>query len=126
MGNFDLDLDFGQIFEGKVSDIFTKGKIEVKTERDTWLQTGNIAIEYKYKGKPSGLSTTEADTWIHLLSVRGEIVGGFIIPVKVLRVRVKQMLYENSAWKRTGGDCDESQLILCKISRIFIGEHEKY
>jgi len=56
-GNFDIDLDFGKIYEEKVRKIFEgNGGIEVKTERDMWKRTGNIAIEIKYKGVPSGLS----------------------------------------------------------------------
>ena len=61
-GNFDIDLDFGQIYEEKIRKIFQgKGGIEVKTERDMWKRTGNIAIEVRYKGYPSGLSSTNAD-----------------------------------------------------------------
>ena len=50
-GNFDIDLDFGQVYEEKVRKLFEgKGGIEVKTERDMWKRTGNIAIEVRYKG----------------------------------------------------------------------------
>ena len=50
-GNFDLDLNFGQIYEEKVRDIFEgDGSIEVKTERDIWQKTGNFAIEIRYRG----------------------------------------------------------------------------
>ena len=52
---FDIDLKFGQIYEEKIRKIFA-GKIEVKAERDIWKRTGNIAIEVRCKGKPSGLS----------------------------------------------------------------------
>ena len=51
---FDIDLEYGQIREDRVADIFTKAKIEVKSERGMWMQTGNIAIEYESYGKPSG------------------------------------------------------------------------
>ena len=33
-------------------------KIEVKSERDMWQRTGNIAIEYQCYGKPSGIDAT--------------------------------------------------------------------
>ena len=40
MGNFDVDLDFGQIHEEKVRKLFEgEGSIEVKTERDIWADT---------------------------------------------------------------------------------------
>ena len=78
-GNFDIDLDFGQIYEEKIRKIFQgKGGIEVKTERDMWKRTGNIAIEVSYRGSPSGLSSTNADWWVHILSDNGEIDTAFM------------------------------------------------
>ena len=44
-------------------------KIEIKTERDWWKKTGNIAIEYECNGKPSGIDKTESDFWIQILSL---------------------------------------------------------
>ncbi len=118
--NFDVDLNFGEIFEEKVNNMLKcKGNIEVKTERDKWAETGNICIEIRYKGEPSGLSTTEADTWIHFLSINNSIVGGFIFPVKELQLIVKKLLYEGVARKVNGGDSDASQLVLLPIGRIF-------
>ena len=41
--NFDLDLQFGLIYEKKLERLLReKSKIEIKTERDTWASTGNI------------------------------------------------------------------------------------
>ena len=45
-----------------------KNKIEVKTERDWWFKTGNIAIEVECNGKPSGIMATKADYWVHILA----------------------------------------------------------
>ena len=76
MKKFDLDLKFGHFGEDFVRDM-QKGntKIEVKTERDIWKSTGNIAIEIRCNGVPSGLSTTGSEIWIHLLSYEGKIEG---------------------------------------------------
>ena len=66
---FDHDLEFGRLGEDFVEAFQSENtKIEVKTERDIWKTTGNIAIEIRCRGKLSGLSVTEAQTWIHLLS----------------------------------------------------------
>ena len=79
---FDLDLKFGKMGEEFVSDVLEgNSKIEVKTERDIWKTTGNIAIEIRCDGKPSGLSTTESTVWIHLLAYKGVIEGGFLFKV---------------------------------------------
>ena len=48
---FDVDLEFGEKFEKSLAKILTLGKIEVKTERDKWKRTGNIAIELSSRGK---------------------------------------------------------------------------
>ena len=118
--NFDLDLNFGEIFEKKVNDMLKcKGDIEVKTERDKWAETGNICIEIRYKGEPSGLSITEADTWIHFLSINNSIVGGFIFPVKELKFIVKRLLIDSGAKIVYGGDNGASELVLLPIDKIF-------
>ena len=64
---FDIDLQYGQVREKRLADMLSNDKIEVKTERDIWKTTGNIAIEYKCKGKPSGIAVTEAKWWAHVL-----------------------------------------------------------
>ena len=74
------DMLYGKIGEEFTQKLFEGNtKIEIKTERDIWQTTGNVAIEMRYKGKPSGISTTTSSVWIHLLSIKGVIVGGFIL-----------------------------------------------
>ena len=65
---FDIDLKYGQLREKQVHDIFSNKKIEVKTERDWWYKTGNIALDYECNGKPSGINATESDYWIQILA----------------------------------------------------------
>ena len=50
---FDIDLKYGTIREEKIAEMLTNKKIEVKSERDMWMKTGNIAIEYESWNKPS-------------------------------------------------------------------------
>ena len=84
---FDLDLKYGQEREKKVAVLLDqdKSKIEVKTERDWWAKTGNIAIEVECWGKPSGLSKTEADYWVHILSIGKEDYCKLIVDVPKLK-----------------------------------------
>jgi len=58
---FDIDLQYGKVREQLVADMLQDKKIEVKSERDVWQRTGNIAIEYECYGKPSGINATESD-----------------------------------------------------------------
>ena len=117
---FDLDLDFGKVGEKYIEQVFEgDGRIEVKTERDIWASTGNIAIEVRCRGKLSGISTTDARTWIHLLSVDNVIKGGFIMPVKQLKARIKELHESDVARLVMGGDDDASQMVLIPINKIF-------
>ena len=117
---FDLDLDFGKVGEKYIEQVFEgDGRIEVKTERDIWATTGNIAIEVRCRGKLSGISTTDARTWIHLLSIKNVIKGGFICPVKQLKARIKQLHENGEAKLIMGGDDDASQMILLPINKLF-------
>ena len=65
---FDVDLEFGQQWEEYIDNMFSGAKTcEIKTERDKWATTGNICIETESYGKPSGLTSTEAELWVHNL-----------------------------------------------------------
>ena len=118
---FDLDLDFGKVGEIYVEKVFEgDGRIEVKTERDIWATTGNIAIEVRCRGKLSGISTTDAKTWIQLLSIDKVIKGGFIMPVKQLKARIKELHESGEARLVMGGDDDASQMVLLPINKLFL------
>ena len=94
-------------------------KIEVKTERDIWKTTGNIAIELRYRGNPSGLSTTESSVWVHLLSYNGVIQGGFMFQVDLLKEKIKK-LHESGDLKMVmGGDDNMSQMALLPIKELW-------
>ena len=120
MKKFDLDLKFGHFGEDFVRDLQNGNKkIEVKTERDIWKTTGNIAIEIRCNGRPSGISTTGSAIWIHLLSYKGKVEGGFILPVPYLKARIKELLKEEKARIVMGGDFNASQMVLIPIKELF-------
>ena len=92
MGNFDIDLDFGKVYEEKVRKLFEgEGSIEVKTERDIWADTGNVAIEIRSRGKPSGISITDAKWWIQVFTIDGDVKFMLMFRVDKLRKAVKYM-----------------------------------
>ena len=86
---FDIDLKFGEGYEYNIAKILSMGKIEVKTERDKWKRTGNIAIELMNQNNLSGLTVTEADWWVHILSFKNNIESVILIPVPKLKKLVK-------------------------------------
>lgn len=116
MGNFDIDLDFGQIYEEKVRNIFEgDGSIEVKTERDIWASTGNMALEIRCRGELSGLSITDAKWWIHIFTIDGDMKYMLALQVSKLRKIIKYMFINDLARIIKGGDDDESQMVLAPI-----------
>ena len=110
---------------GKLGEEFTRQlieddvKFEIKTERDIWKTTGNIAIEIRCKGKPSGISTTKSSVWIHLLSQNGVIKGGFIFKVDLLKGKIKKLHEEGKLKMVMGGDDNKSQMALLPIKYLF-------
>ena len=120
MKKFDLDLEFGKLGEDFVRDMQNGNTmIEVKTERDIWKNTGNIAIEIRCNSVPSGISTTGSAVWIHLLSYNGKIEGGFIFSKKELREKIKKLVKEKKAKIVMGGDFDASQMVLIPIKELY-------
>tara|TARA_R100000152_G_C6535829_1_gene15862 strand:+ start:37 stop:462 length:426 start_codon:yes stop_codon:yes gene_type:complete len=115
---FDIDLKFGEEFEYSLARILSIGKIEIKTERDQWKKTGNIAIELMNQGNKSGLSVTEAEWWAQILTLKGEIKSIILMPVKALKRRLKQLVKENKAKIIMGGDDMASELVLVPIKEI--------
>lgn len=116
---FDLDLKFGEEYEQGLEKLFkTKGKIEVKTERDKWIETGNIAIEIRCRGKKSGLSVTESDWWFHILSEKGKVKGMICLPVEELKNICRVMIKNGTAKKIMGGDDNESEILLLPIKEL--------
>ena len=114
------DMLFGKIGEEFTQQLFEGNtKIEIKTERDIWKTTGNIAIEIRCKGKPSGISTTKSSVWIHLLSQNGVIKGGFLFKVDLLKGKIKKLHEEGKLKMVMGGDDNQSQMALLPIKELF-------
>ena len=118
---FDIDLKFGESFEYSLGQILNMGKIEIKTERDIWADTGNVAIELMNQGNASGLSVTEAEWWAQILSFKGDIKSIILLPVKELKKRVKHSVQHGQGRIVMGGDDNASEIALIPIKEI----HEK-
>jgi hypothetical protein len=119
LSNFDIDLQFGKIYEEKVRDIFEgDGSIEVKTERDIWVTTGNMVLEIRHNGKLSGLSSTNAKWWMHVFTSDGDIKFAIMFKVETLKKYVKKLIGMNMAKIVTGGDDDKSELVLVPVKYV--------
>ena len=113
---FDIDLEYGQVREKLVADMLQDKKIEVKSERDKWQKTGNIAIEYECYGKPSGISSTEADYWFHNLCIGDDTFCTLVFKVDNLKKLINKLDYKRSV---SGGDHNASRMYLLKLDKLF-------
>lgn len=117
---FDLQLSQALVAERRLADIFAEGrieKIELKTETWQWEQTGNICIEFRCDGRPSGISTTEADYWVHELRRDDETLVYLMFPVPRLKELARQAIRDGRS--RSGaGDGGRFEVALIRLSEI--------
>ena len=112
---FDIDLKYGKDRENRIEKILKEGKLEVKTERDWWFKTGNIAIEVECNGKPSGITATKSDYWVHILANGDKDYCRLIFDVSTVKRLVKK--YINKI--KNGGDGFRSRFVLVPLAEIF-------
>jgi hypothetical protein len=115
---FDIDLKYGQVREQELADILQNEKIEVKTERDKWKETGNICIEFRCRGKESGIAVTEAKWWVHVLADGDETVCMLMFPIDKLKEIARKHVV-NKAQVVYGGDDNLSKMVLIPLKEIF-------
>ena len=113
---FDIDLEYGKVREQQVADMLQDKKIEVKSERDVWQKTGNIAIEYECYGKPSGINATESDYWFHNLCIGSETFATIVFDTASLK-RIIDNLYNKRVV--SGGDHNALKMYLLNLQKLF-------
>lgn len=84
--------------------------MEVKTDR-MFFKTGNVAIEIKSRGKPSGIASSQATGWVYLL---GEKM--YHITTPDLRTRLEELHKAGKLRKLWGGDNETSKLLLVPVA----------
>ena len=115
---FDIDLQYGQVREQELADILQNEKIEVKTERDKWMETGNICIEFQCRNKASGIAVTQAKWWVHVLADGDETVCMLMFPTDKLKEIARKHVV-NKAKVVDGGDDNLSKMVLIPLKEIF-------
>jgi hypothetical protein len=113
--DFRYDLEVGKEGERIVGELFKNKKLEVK--RDSWVgRTGNIAIEFKSRNKPSGILTTEADYWVFVFSKEYQDKVMLIVETNRLKEVTRQYAIKGSI--KEMGDDDTSMAVLIPIKEI--------
>ena len=113
---FDLDLMYGEIREEKIAAMLTDKKVEVKSERDIWQNTGNICIEYESWGKPSGIRATESDYWFHNLCIGDDEYCTLVFKTDTLKKIVNKL---DTFKTVSGGDNNASRMYLVNLQKLF-------
>lgn len=117
---FDLQLSRALIDERRLADVFVNQKIEkieLKSESYQWEKTGNICIEYKQNGTPSGISTTEADVWVHELKRADQTLCYLMFPVERLKELCRAAI-KNGRSRSGAGDGGRFDVVILRLKDI--------
>lgn len=113
--NFSHDLKVGQVGEKLIGELFSNKKIEVK--RDKWIcKSGNLAIEYESRGKPSGIAKSEADYWCFIVS--GEMEDKIILFIEADKLKEISRKYFKLGKVKEMGDNNTSKAVLIPFKEL--------
>ena len=123
LAKFDIDLQYGQEGEQWLKILGTdQAKMEVKTERDRWAETGNAVFEYECRSHPSGIAVTTSDYWCHNFMLNDRCCMSYVFNVddlkQFLRMCIKTPGYAGSRLT-IGGDDNASRVILVPITELW-------
>ena len=110
---FDIQLAHGLRCENELHKRITGATIELKTESYQWEKTGNIAIEFEYRGQPSGIAVTQATFWCHELRRNNYTLLYLMFPTWKLK-QICRKYYSQNGYV-IGGDNKASKMILLPI-----------
>lgn len=112
---FDLNIIEGEIAEGTLAEIMQDASgATVEVKRDFMVsKTGNLAVEFMCSNKPSGISTSQATWWAHVLD--GPMYNGEVI-VLIKRKRLERLLVP--ARIKKGGDRNRADMYLIRAEEL--------
>ena len=111
-GDFRYDLKVGHRGERYLAAVLEGATIEVKS--DSWMaRTGNIAIEFESRGKPSGLAVTEADYWCFIFDSEDEKRSFIMVDTEKLKVIGRRYFLDGRV--KNMGDNNTSRAVLIPL-----------
>jgi len=75
--------------------------ISIEMKSDYMGYTGNFALEFESRGKPSGISVTQASYWLNWFKYKDKPNVAWMFPVSALRKMISDELYHRTV---SGGD----------------------
>ncbi|HEX3522503.1 MAG TPA: hypothetical protein VHT52_10500 [Stellaceae bacterium] len=116
---FDIQLSKGLLHERKLERLLSGGRIEVKAEAVQWRRTGNICIEFRCRGKASGIDAFEGDAWAHVICADDEEpLVTLLFPIKRLRDLV-QYCRDKGYYRLNRGDDSASDFAIIPL-KLFV------
>ena len=112
--DFKYDLVTGKKGEGIIGTILEGDKVEVKSEIDKWIKSGNHYCEYRSRGKDSGILTTHAKYWT-INFYKGK---QFCFAISLETDRLKMIIKNNKYRSAPGGDSNTSWGWLVPIKHL--------
>lgn len=114
--DFDLDLKFGEFHEQLLFQALSKTgnvTVEVKTDRLA-VKTGNLAVEFRYRGRPSGIQTTKSDEYFFVIV---EQDGSIRYRLNIPTAKLKKIAYRRylNGLTTTGGQYNATEMVLIPI-----------
>lgn len=106
---FDIDLRDGQAREDALVHVFLNATVEHKRDYEC-RKTGNLFIEYRQKGRPSGIAITTARWW----AFEYDEDCWLIVPTDRLRACARQA-YKDRTKRVRGGDNNNYEGVLIPI-----------
>ena len=127
--NFDVDLAWGKVKEQEICDMLEGGgKIEIKSEKGKWLESGNIAVEVYRIFKDSdykeytGVMSSESDWFVYNLVKKNENKRLIWIKTKDLKSLVINLFKKGNREIIPMGDKDSKFTtygMLIRINELF-------
>lgn len=117
--DFKLDLPKGEESERTIAFLLYMADGDlIEAKRDFKVSdTGNVAIEYEFRGKPSGIAKTKAAWWAILLN-GNKYNGEVIVLIRTARLKELARAYKRTARDVSGGDNGEARMILFPVEEL--------
>ena len=108
---FDIDLRHGKSREDAFAHVLQGATVEVKSD-GACRRTGNLFVEYRQKGRPSGIAVTTADYWAF------EYFDDcwLLIPTERLRAVARRVWRDHHGRRQRGGDFNRYEGVLVPIA----------
>lgn len=108
---FDIDLAKAGLREDAFANVLFKATVEHKSDKRA-RETGNVFIEFKQKGRDSGIAVTTAQFW----AIEFDDDCWIVIPTERLK-RIARKAYRANR-SRFGGDFDQYEGVVVPLTEL--------